>query len=477
MNPQDPHTFDPATMQPSDPSAPPLPPTPEASPEPDYGNEAAVAFARAKLEALLRQQHPGWNAPADQVVQPPPATPTPPMYQPAASPVIIPAEEPASSQAPEQFSAAVAPPSIYPIPTQPLTPVRPTAEVTPLPETIPQAQYEVETALQNEVQPQFHHVSPSHQLAAEAPTPMLSAAEPAPQLLSPHIPGQPPGLAQQPVIPQPSVNPLGSVMPPADIHQVQPIPRRADQVKAYAENARSAVRGVHHGFLKPLFKTTIVTLIIFLIYNAPLVMGQVYYYITPASSDPTPVILDPSATSVTADPRIIISKLNIDVPAVYDEESYNERKIQEALERGIVHYGTTALPGEKGNAVFLGHSSNSPWAPGKFKTAFSLLRKLQVNDTFVVHYEKKRYIYQVYERKVIDPADFSVIDQDVKDPIATLITCDPPGANWNRLVIHARQISPNPADNTPHRGATAVPDSRSIPGSPPSLWERVTSIF
>ncbi len=367
-------------------------------------------------------------------------------------------------------------PSIYPIPTQPLTPLRPSVEAETLPQTIPQAQYEVETALQNEVQPQFHHVNPSHQLSAEPAAPMLPAAD-AGLYQTAQFPNQTIAAVPPPVASPSIPTPVGSVVPPANIHQVQPAPNRTDQIKAYAHNARTAARDAHHSFLKPLFKTTIITLIIFLIYNAPLVMGQVYYYITPASSDPTPVILDPSVTSVTADPRIIISKLNIDVPAVYDEESYDERKIQEALERGIVHYGTTALPGEKGNAVFLGHSSNSPWAPGKFKTAFSLLRKLQVNDTFVLHYQKKRYIYQVYERKVIDPADFSVIAQDVKEPITTLITCDPPGANWNRLVIQARQISPNPADNTPHRGAAAVPDSRSIPGSPPSLWERVTSIF
>jgi LPXTG-site transpeptidase (sortase) family protein len=464
MQPNDPQSFDPGTFHPPQDDVPSSEPVPELSPQPDYGNEAAVAFARAKLEALLREQHPDWQVPADHT------TYAAPSDQPASQPM-APTEPPTPPQPPYASSASQ---SIYPTPTQPLMPAHPIVDSATAPETIPEAQYEVETALQDEVQPQFHHVSPSHQLPAEPPTPLLQPADNS-RYQTMQIPGQPEFTQPQPVM-QPPLPATETIVPPADMHKDQPQPSRSEQIKSYAENTRSAIRGVHHSFLKPILKTTIVTLIVFLIYNAPLVMGQVYYYITPASNDPTPVILDPSVTSVTADPRVIISKLNIDVPAVYDEESYDERKIQEALERGIVHYGTTALPGEKGNAVFLGHSSNSPWAPGKFKTAFSLLRKLQVNDTFVLHYEKKRYIYQVYERKVIDPSDFSVISQDVEQPIATLITCDPPGANWNRLVIHARQISPSPADNKPHRGA-AVPEGNAIPGSPPSLWERVTSIF
>lgn len=228
---------------------------------------------------------------------------------------------------------------------------------------------------------------------------------------------------------------------------------------------------------KSIIRAVIVTALIFIIYNAPLITGQLYYYITPGNAEATPIILDSNTADVSPEPKLIISKLNIDVPVVYDETSYDEARIQAALERGIVHYGNTAAPGQLGNSVLLGHSSNSPWAPGKYKTAFSILRRLEVGDTFVVHYNSKRYIYEVFDKKVIDPSDFSVVNQRVNEPIVTLITCDPPGSNWRRLAIQAKQISPDPTKSQPPATDNSKQQAAdgALPGSPPSAWDRFTN--
>jgi LPXTG-site transpeptidase (sortase) family protein len=257
---------------------------------------------------------------------------------------------------------------------------------------------------------------------------------------------------------------------------IYPAPTRAEQIARHAaETSPAAQPGRRGHILRPLIKAALVTGAVFMIYNAPIVMGQVYYYITPANSQPTPVILnDGGSVGVGSEPRVIISKLNIDAPVVYDETSYDEAKVHEALKRGVVHYGTTALPGQLGNAVYLGHSSNSPWDPGRYKTIFSILRRLEVSDSLVLHYKGKRYIYEVFAKKTVDPADLSVLDQRVSEPILTLITCDPPGVNWKRLIIQARQISPNPKKSLPPGKQSAPAEIQGgIPGAPSSLFDRM----
>src|SRR3989344_1880496 len=70
-----------------------------------------------------------------------------------------------------------------------------------------------------------------------------------------------------------------------------------------------------------------------------------------------PLIADASA--VGSAPEIIIPKINVQIPVVYDVNSIEENNIQKALEGGVVHYADTAKPGQNGNAVIVGHSSNN----------------------------------------------------------------------------------------------------------------------
>lgn len=196
----------------------------------------------------------------------------------------------------------------------------------------------------------------------------------------------------------------------------------------------------------------------------------------------TPIIVDPTNDGpVSAEPKIIIPKINIEAPVVYDEPSIDEKAIQNALERGVVHYAITPEPGEMGNAVIVGHSSSNILNSGKYKFAFLLLKSLENGDTFIIHKDKKRYVYKVFSKFVTNPKDLSVLNppKDGKKAIVTLVTCDPPGLSTNRLIIQAEQIYPNPDKNKP---STVKVDEQSKPeelgGNAPSLWSRlIDSIF
>jgi LPXTG-site transpeptidase (sortase) family protein len=212
-------------------------------------------------------------------------------------------------------------------------------------------------------------------------------------------------------------------------------------------------------------------------YN-PLLIAMAKQYVSPGDTLRSPVIVDPSASiEISDDPRIIIPKINVDVPVVYDVRTREESAIQDALERGVVHYAGTSVPGQAGNNVIVGHSSNNFLNSGKFKFAFVLLDRLELNDTFILHYEGVRFVYKVTNKQVVEPTDFS-LTLPTATPTTTLITCTPPGTSWKRLIIQAEQISPTVSaeqlDSSNIPSETVETPEEIVPGNAPSLWQRFT---
>lgn len=203
-------------------------------------------------------------------------------------------------------------------------------------------------------------------------------------------------------------------------------------------------------------------------------------FIQPGRASATPIIIDPNAQAVGATPEVIIPKINLEIPVDYTQTSNDESAIQSALENGIVHYPSTVLPGQTGNAAFFGHSSNNIFNPGKYKFAFVLLHELQPGDTFYLTYGGKSYVYKVFKRVVVEPDEVGVLN-NIPDhtATATLITCDPPGTALHRLVVVGDQISPDPSANTSGQNTIANDSSSPItlPDNGPSLWDRFIQLF
>jgi LPXTG-site transpeptidase (sortase) family protein len=188
----------------------------------------------------------------------------------------------------------------------------------------------------------------------------------------------------------------------------------------------------------------------------------------------TPIIIDPNNSSAGPESKIIIPKINVDIPVVYDVKSIKEDAVQAGLERGVVHYATTPNPGELGNGVVFGHSANNILNKGEYKFAFVLLRKLEPGDLFYLQKNSKLYVYKVYEKKVVPPTDISVLNTKDKPATFTLITCDPPGTNLNRLVVVGEQISPDPGTGVPSTATSqgTADKPAQLPSNSPSLWDR-----
>lgn len=193
------------------------------------------------------------------------------------------------------------------------------------------------------------------------------------------------------------------------------------------------------------------------------------------TSADTPLIVTSSDISPTSTPEVIIPKINVQIPVDYSQTTTNEAAIENALEDGVVHYPTTVLPGQKGNAAFFGHSSNNIFNKGKYKFAFVLLHTLQEGDTFYLTYNGKVYVYKVISRKIVEPTQVSVLGNiPGQTATATLITCDPPGTSLHRLVVVGEQVSPDPTGNTAAAVTTTTPASgtTTLPGNGPTLWSK-----
>lgn len=207
-------------------------------------------------------------------------------------------------------------------------------------------------------------------------------------------------------------------------------------------------------------------------------------FITPlirpsTSVSASPIIVNPNGAGTAAgpEPKIIIPKINVEAPVVYDEPSIEEKAVQKALEKGVVHYSTTPNPGEKGNAVIFGHSSGNIINSGKYKFAFILLKSLDKGDTFIADKDGKRYVYRVYEKYVTVPTDVSILGARDKPSTMTLVTCDPPGMSTNRLIIVGEQIFPDPSANKESSVAVQNEVPKVLPSNSPSLWQRIKNWF
>ena len=111
----------------------------------------------------------------------------------------------------------------------------------------------------------------------------------------------------------------------------------------------------------------------------------------------------------------------------------------EDLNKSLIHYGGTGLPGDYGAAVIFGHSILPQfYDPRNYKAIFSLLPKLKEGDEIFAKYDGVTYRYVVKNMRVTTPNDISILEQRYDSSYLKLITCVPPGTYWKRLEITAQ---------------------------------------
>lgn len=232
-------------------------------------------------------------------------------------------------------------------------------------------------------------------------------------------------------------------------------------------------------FMPPL-AGLMVAVLVFGFFNSALLSARIAYYLE--SRHAATATLDAKLIAAPVDknapPSIIINKINVNAPVIYDQKIVNEDQFLQDLKSGVVHYPNTAFPGQQGNVVIFGHSSGQWWAPGNYKFVFTLLDKLQIQDLIYLNYQGNKYVYRVYDITVVDPTDLSVLNQGSNKTL-TLLTCTPVGTSARRLVIRAQQILPKATNNITSTQAATLPTGATgkLPGNSSSFWSDLKSLF
>lgn len=143
-----------------------------------------------------------------------------------------------------------------------------------------------------------------------------------------------------------------------------------------------------------------------------------------------------NAPSIPNQPEV--RSYTITIPAIGIKEAVVST-VDYNLASHLVHYGGTALPGKKGNAVIFGHSTLPQlFNQSDYKTILANAYKLKTGDQVGVRVGDISYFYSVFSITVVDPDETSVFAQPKDERYLTLVTCTPPGTIWKRLIIKAR---------------------------------------
>lgn len=234
----------------------------------------------------------------------------------------------------------------------------------------------------------------------------------------------------------------------------------------------------------PIISGVLVLLIfLFLQYNRN-VFAAINAYISPGNSDvgQTGIVeLDPSvSTTVGPESKLIIPKINIEVPIVFGIGNDHASQ-QRGMQSGVTHFaipGASSVPGQIGNTVISGHSSNDVFDNGSYKFIFAQLERLGEKDTIYINYEGVRYTYAVVRTEVVLPTDVGKLIYNTDKPMLTLITCTPLGSAKYRLLVVAEQVGPSPETAKPATpSGSQITEPAAMPSNSPTFIDNVINFF
>lgn len=185
---------------------------------------------------------------------------------------------------------------------------------------------------------------------------------------------------------------------------------------------------------KQLLGLAALFLFFFVILNYAAYLKRFEFSVAPPVVQPIPVVvLVPSEPLPNYSPKLQISKIGLDAPIVMN---IGISDVIPNLVNGVVQLSGSATPGQNGNLVIFGHSSDFPWSNGHYKNIFALLDKLSAGDQIAIPYQSQIFTYTVASSRVVKPTEIGVINK-TDLPTLTLITCYPVGTATNRLIVTA----------------------------------------
>ncbi len=159
---------------------------------------------------------------------------------------------------------------------------------------------------------------------------------------------------------------------------------------------------------------------------------------TPAT---TTKVVEEVAPVAMAEEPVLLTIPSLDrVVTVLNPETRDIVELDQELLKGVVRHPDSALLGEDGNVVILGHSSYLPNVMNKNFQALNGVQKMKWGDIIELESDGTRYTYRV-EKVYQAKASGVTIPTDVSGKRLTLVTCNSFGAKEDRFIVEAKLLS------------------------------------
>jgi len=228
----------------------------------------------------------------------------------------------------------------------------------------------------------------------------------------------------------------------------------------------------HRLHIKPLFTLERLTYILrgigigaivigltgLLVASYPIITSELSYELN-ARNGPTPtpyqgsfgevLLIAPelSVIPVNTTNSIIIERIDVNTPIVWDVTVSDEQAYNNALNRGVAHAAITNRPSSNpGNTYLFAHSTLNPLDIQKYSAVFTLLHRVEDGDRVTIFEDNIRYDYIIETKEVVKDFDLTPLTREPDYPMLTLQTCDPPGIPLNRLIVTGRLIGKYPVE-------------------------------
>lgn len=137
---------------------------------------------------------------------------------------------------------------------------------------------------------------------------------------------------------------------------------------------------------------------------------------------------------------VVIPKISATSNVIANVDTSDKDEYLDALKKGVAHAKGTYFPGQNANIFLFSHSTDSPLNFARYNAIFYLLKKLEEGDKIIIFFADKKYDYEVTEKFIAEPEDVSWLTSGGEGEKLILMTCDPPGTTWHRLLVIARPV-------------------------------------
>lgn len=135
---------------------------------------------------------------------------------------------------------------------------------------------------------------------------------------------------------------------------------------------------------------------------------------------------------------VVIPKIGANAKVLPNVDPGDSKVYLEALKKGVAHSAGSVYPGQIGNMFLFAHSVGNFWQVNRWNAVFYLLRELNPGDEVNIFFQGRRFVYVVYDKKVVGADEVGYLNSQANFPMLTLQTCWPPGTTLKRLLVFAR---------------------------------------